>query len=52
MSNQVIADLEEGTLEMAPGPGLLHQLGRAAKVGVHAGLDHQGIHFPLADDGA
>ena len=48
--DQVIADLQHGTLEMADGVGLLHQLRGLAEVGVRPGGIHHGVDFALADN--
>ncbi len=48
--DQVVADLEHGTLEMADGVRLLHQLRGLAEVGVRTGgVDHR-VDLALADD--
>ena len=48
--DQVIANLHHGTLEMADGVRLLHQLRGLAEVGVRAGGVHQRVDFALADN--
>ena len=49
-NDQVIANLQHGTLEMADGVRLLHQLRRLAEVGVRAGGVHHRVDFALADN--
>jgi hypothetical protein len=44
-NDQVVADLQHGTLEMADGMGLLHQLRGLAEVGVRPGGVHHGVDF-------
>ena len=48
--DQVIANFQHSTLEMADGVRLLHQLRGLAEVGVRAGGIHQCVDFALADD--
>jgi len=45
--NQEIADAQHRPLEMGAGPGLLHQPGRMAEEGLHAGGRHHAGHLAL-----
>ena len=48
--DQVVADLEHGTLEMADGSGPLNQLRRFAEVRVRAGRVHHGVRLTSTHD--
>ena len=48
--DQVIANLQHGTLEMADSVRLLHQLGGLAEVGVRTGGIHHRVDFALTDN--
>ena len=48
--DQVVANLQYGTLEMADGMSFLDQLRGLAEVGVRPGGVHHGVDFALAED--
>ena len=51
-NDQIVADFQDGPLEMTHRVGHLHQVSRLAEVGVRARTVHQGVDLPLLDDGA
>ena len=51
-NDQVVANLQHGTLEMADGMSLLYQFRSLAEVGVRTGGVHHGVDFALLDNRA
>ena len=48
--DQVIADLEHGTLKMTDGMRFLHQFRSLAKIRVHPGAINHAVNFTPADN--